>query len=231
MKKAQSQLAMESQPVRQPAATFDEMHDAAMKATDPQIRAFIMLLWTLAGRKGDIAKLRKGSVQLDVPKPGDIQVFVQDGKGVMVRRGKYNLASVVPSPWRQELASFIRAQDVSAPEHRFLFRRSLGLNSEVLNAIRLTNPQLSVRSVRRGALQALGADPNVAPETIMQLSGHRRKETLERYLDWGSHSAKDHRDTRRAAANLGISKRQAPAASPPPAPAPAPPGPPVTVVA
>lgn len=63
---------------------------------------------------------------------------------------------------------------------------------DMTSTYRLVDQQLEARSVRRGSLQLL-AKQGVPLETIMLFSGHARKETLLRYLDWGL-MASDTRD-------------------------------------
>jgi hypothetical protein len=56
--------------------------------------------------------------------------------------------------------------------------------TEMLRALRVANPSLNLRAMRRGALQtmALGGTP---AEVLMSYSGHTNVATLKRYLDWG----------------------------------------------
>ena len=51
------------------------------------------------------------------------------------------------------------------------------------DALRVINPDLEQRSIRRGALQAM-AENGVSEEMLMRFSGHTQVTTLRRYLNW-----------------------------------------------
>ena len=52
-------------------------------------------------------------------------------------------------------------------------------------ALRTVSPLLEQRSIRRGALQLMASN-NTDETTLMRFSGHRRVETLRRYLNWNT---------------------------------------------
>ena len=185
---AWEKLSREHQPVHQSAATADEIQAAINLQQDPEIRAFLMLLWLLVGRKGDIANLHHDAVTMSPE--GRVKAFIQEGKGVKVRKGKYHVVSHCPEPWRKELSDFLATPKPT----RLLFRRTLATTGEILAAIRKANPVLNCRSTRRGAAQALMKDIEVTTETTMQMTGHLQKETLYRYLDW--HRLDEHQHSR-----------------------------------
>ena len=186
-KTAWERLAIQHQPVHQAAATATDIALAISRASDPQVRMFIMLLWLSCARKGDVAKLRQESVSL-LPN-GRLRLFIQEGKGVLAKRAKYHVISHVPEPWLPELQSFL-AQPRAARTP--LFRPSLGLSNEVTVALRLANDNLNCRSVRRGALQTMALSGLVDEPTLMRMSGHRNVETMRRYLDWDATNEQAH---------------------------------------
>lgn len=205
-------LSKEHQPVHQSAATANDILDAVNLQTDPQLRIFLILLWLLAGRKNDVAKLRSRSVEL-LP-DGRIQVFVQEGKGVRARQGKYHIISHCPQMWHQELLNYLAAARLA--DHKHLFRASIGKSSEALKALRAANPALCLRSVRRGAAQTLAQDPSVSVETMMKITGHKSEKTLQRYLDWDRVNARQHAAAQTAARDNLAPTILAPITHPPP---------------
>ena len=203
-KTAWGHLAIQSQPVHQVAATADDIAQAVELSPDPEIRAFLICLWLMCARKGDVAHLRTGDVSLNAQ--GRLSFFVQEGKGVRARRGKYTVTSHCPPAWREELQRFLTAPRTS----RNLFRPSLGVTSEVLDSLRTANPAANCRSVRRGALQAIAMDPEVDEPTLMRMSGHRSVATLHRYLDWDRINARSHQLAQNAARNLAPTRSPVP---------------------
>lgn len=197
-KKAWSKMALQHQPIHQSAATFADIKAALNETADTQIRAFLMLLWLLCARKGDIAKLQLKAVSIEPS--GRINAGIRQGKGVAARKGLYQLTSHCPPEWMQELQDFLVAP--RPPGAKYLFRKALGENSDINNALRTANASLSTRSVRRGAIQTMAMDPRVDEATLMKLSGHKRVETLHRYLDWDRINERSHFKAQQAARNL-----------------------------
>lgn len=189
-------LQKEHQQINLPAATAADIQAAVDAQTDKEMRALLMLLWLLAARKGDATHLKTESVQL-LPE-GRLKVFVQEGKGVKARKGKYHVVSECPPQWRQELAAFLQ----SRKGQTHLFRPSLSHTNEINQALAAADPTLTCRAVRRGAAQAMAMDPNVAPEVIMTITGHKCLETLHRYLGWNKVNEKMHLAAQVAARNL-----------------------------
>lgn len=192
--KTWDQASKEHQPVHQQAATAEELSTAINSHTDPAIRAFLVLLWLMAGRKGDVARLRTDSVKLHPG--GRLQLFIQEGKGVRARQGKYHVVTHCPEIWREELSTFLQSAT-----KRHLFRPSLGCSGEINQALRVANPNLSCRAVRRGAAQAMAKDKEVSEETIMKITGHKSVKTLHRYLGWDMINEKAHTAAETAARN------------------------------
>lgn len=193
-------LAKQKQPTDLSAATPTDIDQALKLCNDEEIRAAIMLLWLLAARKGDVLHLKSTSVSLR--QDGRLQVFIQEGKGVKARQGMYTVASHCPQQWCQELEAFLNARK----DRKYLFRPSLLASNEINKVLQLWDPTLSCRSLRRGAAQALAKDPTVSEQTIMSLTGHKKRETLHRYLNWNKTNEKEH-----AAAQLAALTNLAPA--------------------
>ena len=184
----------EHQPRDQAAATAEEIAAAVEANTDPEIRAFIILLWLMAGRKGDVVQLRRRNVMLSPE--GRLTITIEQGKSVKLRKGLYTIPTHCPALWQAELAAFLNSS--TSP---FLFNPALRRSSAINTALRVANPALSCRSVRRGAAQAMAADKEVKEETIMNITGHRDVKTLHRYLNWGATNERVHSEAQTAARN------------------------------
>ena len=68
-------------------------------------------------------------------------------------------------------------------------------------ALRTADPTFTVRALRRGALQAMST-AGVSTETLMLFSGHKRLDTLLRYLNWGAEAGERAGQARAAAQHL-----------------------------
>jgi integrase len=197
-KRSWDSLSRQFQPVHQSAATAEDIALAAALCKDREVAMFLILLWLLAARKGDVAHLRPSGVRV-VQETGRIEVFVQEGKGVKARQGMYHIISHCPDIWKAELTEFINKARLA--NSKYLFRSSLTKSSEAISALRAANASLNLQAVRRGAAQALAKDKEVKEETIMKITGHRNPKTLQRYLDWDKTNEKAHSAAQEAARN------------------------------
>lgn len=201
-KKAWSMLAMQHQPVNQTAATAEDIESALGQITDPEIRIFIMFLWLGCFRKQDTALLLSNAVSLDATTQ-QLKFFVQEGKGVKARQGKYHVISHCPRVWMNEISTFLASKQTNRfAKPTRLFRPSLAKDNSVLEALRLgDNKGLSLRSVRRGSIQAI-ADRGADEETLMRMTGHKSVHTLHRYLNWNAINREAHAKAQEAARAL-----------------------------
>jgi hypothetical protein len=83
-------------------------------------------------------------------------------------------------------------------------RKATGV--EVRKLLREINPDLEQRSLRRGALQAMGEN-GTSEADLLTFSGHASVEMLRRYLSWGSNS-KARLDKARKAAGILIGENE-----------------------
>lgn len=203
-KTAWQRESLVSQPVGQAAATAEDIALAISRTKDQPTAVHVMLLWLMCGRKGDIAKLRANDVTLHPD--GRLTFFVQEGKGVLARRGKYHVASHCPTQWRQQLQAYL--QQPHPTGYLFPARFRSPTNNEVLQALRVANPALNCRSVRRGGLQAIALKGDVTEEILMRMSGHRSVATLHRYLEWDKSNELMHSRAQEAARALTDSLAQ-----------------------
>jgi hypothetical protein len=170
----------------------------AIRNAQGRVREQIILTWLTAGRVGDVLQLKRECVNLKAA-----------ALSVMFRRGKcasdkpYTVHTACPPDWRQ----FIEPLLTRAKPGQFLWHadspkaRSL-MGRDVAAALKTAEPRLEQRSIRRGALQKMAADPSVTEDTLMAFSGHRRAETLRGYLDWGSKCSSREKTGKEAAALL-----------------------------
>jgi len=198
-KRCWERLSIRSQPTHQAAATFADICVAIGSSTDPAERAYLMLLWSTCGRKGDVGKLRANDVRLTMngPEAGRLQSFFREGKVVHSRKQLFHQHSHVPAPWRAELHEFLTS---SAHSGR-LFAQRLESSNRVTELLRQARPELNCRSVRRGALQAM-AEAKVDEQDLLLLSNHSNVATLRRYLDWNRSSARNAEKAQEAARHL-----------------------------
>ena len=210
MKKA----AMTTAPVDQETATAEDIVQAMGHATHPTTRFSIMLLFKTGMRIGEINQLRRGNIHLDL-ETGFLRVHVGAGKGVEVRKGKWEINSrIMERTLAQEFYHYLtnitdkQAYVFPPPQGRALSARTSIIN-KTLGKVR---QGLTTRAIRRGSLQAMALGETtgepVPEEVLMCYSGHKSKATLNRYLGWGNANEHQHQQTRAAAANLALDMDQ-----------------------
>ena len=91
----------------------------------------------------------------------------------------------------KDIADLLRTQLQSAKDngHRFLFQMPSktareDCKTKIRDALRAVDPNLELRSIRRGALQHM-ASQNVSMEDLRIYSRHSSVAMLRRYLHWG----------------------------------------------
>ncbi|CUF29851.1 TATE DNA transposon, putative [Bodo saltans] len=171
-----------------------EQYDAALSACkQPAVRLFLILAWAFAGRAGDIRQIRGHDVSLKEPPIGSRQmlsVTFRRGKGAAFW-GPYTIATMVDTSTMKALLDHIRERGKIVDLFTDAEQRTLS------GFIRQAGGH-DLRSIRRGRLQHL-ANRGASTEELRLLSGHKRTDTLLRYLGWGlfssdSKSAAERRD-------------------------------------
>ncbi len=72
-------------------------------------------------------------------------------------------------------------------------KKQLGIAElETRKLLRQIDPDLELRSIRRGGLQHMASLPGVKLKHVLKFSQHKSESMLRRYLDWGLHSSEDH---------------------------------------
>jgi hypothetical protein len=191
--------ANEDQVGSQPACTFSEVRLAIKNAPDVATKIALILTWICAGRVGDVLKVARPEIVLapDFLTSGNLRITFCRGKGAKFAQ-PYTVPTLCPPVWRQLLVRYLQTL---APTN-WLFPGGPPVFGPLASmALRTVNPEYTVRSIRRGALQTM-ADNNVPFPTLMIFSGHKREDTLLRYLDWGAKAARRAQEARAAALYL-----------------------------
>ena len=191
--------ANEEQIGSQPAATMAQTRRAISKAPDVPVKVAIALTYSCAGRVGDVLKVKRQEVTMekDFMATGAIKVAFCRGKGARFSQ-PYTVPTTCPPEWRSLVHQYLQGMESSA----WLFpggTQTFGV--KVNMALRAVDPEFTVRALRRGALQAM-ARAGVSIETLLLFSGHKRVETLLRYLNWGAEADERAQLARAAALHL-----------------------------
>lgn len=185
-----SKWKMEShknQPQFQVAVTVEDLNLALDSTPNLRTQVCLILQWYLAARVGDILRLRVENIILF--KPSSLQVTIDSGK-TMAKRLPYTVNSAMPLDHFNLLTEYLFSLEVSGPKAPvFPTQGPTGVpwvkqQQLMRQALRIANPDLNTRAMRRGALQTM-ANNNVPPDTLMTFSGHTNIETLKRYLNYG----------------------------------------------
>lgn len=153
----------------------------ALKFLEPHFLATrcLILWWFTAARPGDVLLLLANNVQYHGQLNTEwskLAVKFVDGKSVAVR-GPYTVHTAIPTVYLLHMMG-------ESIEPLFHHQLRPSVFRATLQALKIVNPRLEARSIRRGALQSL-ALAGASDNTLMMFSGHKNVEMLHRYLDWG----------------------------------------------
>lgn len=171
---------------------------AVTLAADPAVKEQLVVAWLTAGRVGCVLQLQREDVTLDAE--GRMSVQFRRGKGVTMG-APYTVHTACPPQWQEAVKALLKRV-----QKGFLWpcdsrEARVALGKGVAAALKRVDPQLEQRSLRRGALQAM-AEKGVDESVLMSFSGHRRVDTLHRYLDWGRKAGGRARKAQEAARHL-----------------------------
>jgi integrase len=167
----------------QDALTIQQYGEAVKKCKHPTVRLLLELCWAFAGRVGDIRQLKGRDIVFGDINPSGRQTIhatFRSGKGAAFW-GPYTIATNLELSCAKELADLIRERGKTEALFTENEQKALG------TAVRETGVT-DVRSIRRGRLQHL-AQCGASTEDLRLLSGHKRVDTLLRYLGWGLFSS------------------------------------------
>eukprot|EP00796_Vickermania_ingenoplastis_P007160 gene7160-biopygen4392 len=165
--------------------TRTQCHQAiqSLRTRSPRAALFLAMMWALAARAGDVACLRPIDVSLKntIREDGTVSLGIEQSQGKGARfRGTYWPASIL----HQEEATKLRHAMAKVGRMQLIFHDHLELRTLIRTALRLENRESALPSVRKGAIRHL-AEQGLSEDTLMRLTGHKRVETLYRYLGRG----------------------------------------------
>jgi hypothetical protein len=180
-----------------PKACTKQQVFAAIAQAETPVKEKLAIAWLTAGRIGDVTQLKRDHIRL-----------TDQGMAVTFRRGKtagsapFTVHTACPAEWRPFLQELLERRKAG----QFLWHAEspqgrTDMGRTVAAALKKVDPALEQRSVRRGALQQM-ADEKVPDETLLLFSGHKRLETLKRYLEWGRKGGVREQRGREAAQHL-----------------------------
>eukprot|EP00760_Papus_ankaliazontas_P023405 PhM_4_TR2051/c0_g1_i3/m.9361 len=150
-------------------------------------RTLLVISWWFAARTGDVRRLKPSNLQLD-PSLVDEHGFVPasalftEGKGARFW-GPYTIHTRLPLSEAKPIIELRQEALDRNDKHMF----STSAQATLSRQIRCLD-DASLRSIRRGALTWF-AQAGVPDEHLQLLSGHVRRDTLLRYLEWGLRSS------------------------------------------
>lgn len=149
----------------------------------PSTWLLCQMAWFFAARVGDLRQCQREDITIRAANSkGDHEVAVRFrfGKGAAFW-GPYTIHAFIPHAVAQALDRHCKCTPMSVA----LFLPS---DQERLSRATRNYPGCNLRSFRRGALVD-AAKNGASDDQIQLLSGHKRRDTLLRYLGWGLHSA------------------------------------------
>lgn len=162
----------------------EDMMMLMQRCHDLPARTLLAASWYFAARVGDMRQVKPADFRLPAQqKEGEVTtVTFKLGKGGAIW-GLFTIASVLPLDVVKDMAKMIHQR--ANAEHIWTERDQQQVSSMV------SEIGLNLRSIRRGSLND-NADKGVEDQQLQLLSGHKRLDTLMRYLGWGvaSSSAK-----------------------------------------
>lgn len=153
-------------------ALLDHPHSCRLYAA-----RYLALWWITASRPLDATYLH--SLDMTHGNNGQVSIKFLKGKGVNLR-GPYTVHTALPDRWARHKHWILHFEGVVVPEQRLQVVQRM-----TLAQLRITNPKLEARSIRRGSAQSLAAT-GASDDTLMMFTGHTSVATLHRYLDWGA---------------------------------------------
>lgn len=154
-----------------------------LRMSSPQAALFLGMMWALAARAGDVGCLRQKDVILrpEVREDGTVPLGIEQrfGKGTRFRGTYWPCSTLL----KEEAAELKRTCSQRTPD-QLLFPDQDTVRTQVRKALRAENRQAALPSIRRGAIRHL-AGLGVSEAILMRLTGHKRVETLYRYIGLG----------------------------------------------
>lgn len=153
------------------------------KGMSAAVRLLLAMSWHFAARVGDMRTVEPGQIKFPPNNTPNLPTSVTftKGKGGAFW-GPFTIKAIIPHQLARDMAEFTKERKNNEELWYASEQRSL---STIISNLNL---DLNLRSIRRGALldhAGCGASDN----QLILLSGHKREDTLYRYLGWGTASA------------------------------------------
>ncbi len=159
--------------------TVEAYERLCQHASTLSTRTLLQVSWWFAARIGDLRCVKAADVSVQKKASEPTHITFKGGKGGAFW-GPFTIASVLPANVAKDLTELIR-RGRNAPT---IWSRT----DQAHLATLVATDGLNLRSIRRGALLHY-ASKGVSDDHLQLLSGHKRKDTLLRYLGWGRHSS------------------------------------------
>ena len=196
-------LARQTSALGLAAMTESEMARAIETATDPDMKAFLILLWTTIGRSGDVSQVKTSGLTLGTTDSnGDmnVKVFFERGK-VIGKVDPYHVHTVIPAWWAKFLGQWLEGKTTVHLFQQPSKKARAKFLASVRVHIRTVAPHCDLRSTRRGAAQLM-AENGRPLEDILQFTRHTDLGMLRRYLRFGATDSTEAVRSREAARAL-----------------------------
>lgn len=169
-----------TEPQKSAPMSHDKFKQLAAQISHSGTRALLVFSWWLYARVGDARKLLPENITFgEVSELGThVSALFVEGKMASIW-GPYTVQTVMPTAEAKRVQELTRTR----PQGHHLFTKA---DQTTLSAIVNKDATLSLRSIRRGALVHFSAH-GVSDHHLMLASGHKKRETLQRYLSWGHH--------------------------------------------
>ena len=160
--------------------TYNDFVRISSSCREPKTRCLLQVAWFFAARIGDLRQITREDIRIDDAAWAQNNVptclTFRYGKGACFW-GPYSIHASLPKMVAKALVTLASVQ-----------QKIFSLQDQGQLALLLKANNLCCRSVRRGSLLHL-ASLGTQDVALQLLSGHKKKETLMRYLGWGAHSA------------------------------------------
>ena len=163
--------AMENPPTRVLPITVQELISKTRKLP-ADMEAITIMAWAFGARLTSIQAIRRTDMKFQQwnSHMAEISITFRKGKTILAT-GPYTVTTLIPI----KIANWIMTQENQ------VFQKEVGV---YYNVIRKALKPYAIRSLRKGALQAL-AKRNIDPTTLMLFSRHKTMQSLYAYLDDG----------------------------------------------
>jgi len=190
--------AKQTKPTALSAVAAEDVETAIAASPYTWVRAALLLMWLSSQRVGCVLQIQVQDVVLDA-ETGSLMLYMRQGKGVRAN-GPYAVPTCVEQgPWRETIAAQLRQrQREGARPTDLLFPATADATlaqrrTRLLAAIRVANPALNLRAMRRGSLQTASESSDVTLDMLRIRAGHARETTTVGYLDNGLRSGERRR--------------------------------------